>query len=110
MAWRNKVATSGAAHVLPELSREPQPASGTQGRLVINPIVYAEVSAGFDRIEDLDEAVPAADFEREHLPYQAAFVAGKAVKTGMAPITLRDASVLCGGSSPLRPANDHQAS
>jgi hypothetical protein len=45
---------------------------------VINPIVYAEFSTGFDRIEDLDDAVPAADFEHEHLPYQAAFVAGKA--------------------------------
>ena len=35
------------------------------GALVINPIVDAEVSAGFNRIEDLDDAVPAADFERE---------------------------------------------
>lgn len=48
------------------------------GRLVINPIVYAEVSTGFERIEDLDETIPAADFEREPLPYQAGFVAGKA--------------------------------
>jgi predicted nucleic acid-binding protein len=49
-----------------------------QGRLVINPIVYAEVSAGFDRIEDLDDAVPADDFDREPLPYEAGFLAGKA--------------------------------
>jgi predicted nucleic acid-binding protein len=48
------------------------------GLLVINPIVYAEVSTGFDRIEDLDDAVPADDFRREALPYEAAFVAGKA--------------------------------
>ena len=48
------------------------------GLLVINPIVYAEVSTGFDRIEDLDEAVPADDFQREALPYEAGFVAGKA--------------------------------
>jgi predicted nucleic acid-binding protein len=48
------------------------------GDLVINPIVYAEVSAGFDKIEDLDEAVPASDFEREQLPYEAGFLAGKA--------------------------------
>lgn len=48
------------------------------GQLVINPIVYAEVSAGFDRIEDLDESVPAEDFRREALPYEAGFVAGKA--------------------------------
>lgn len=48
------------------------------GQLVINPIVYAEVSAGFDRIEDLDDAVPADDFRREALPYEAGFLAGKA--------------------------------
>ncbi len=48
------------------------------GALVINPIVYAEVSTGFDRIEDLDDAVPVADFDREPLPYQAGFLAGKA--------------------------------
>ena len=49
-----------------------------EGRLVINPIVYAEVSTGFNRIEDLDDTIPASDFEREPLPYQAGFVAGKA--------------------------------
>ena len=48
------------------------------GALVINPIVYAEVSAGFDRIEDLDDSLPTEDFQREALPYEAAFVAGKA--------------------------------
>lgn len=46
--------------------------------LVINPIVYAEVSVGFDRIEDLDDAVPAGDFRREELPYEAGFLAAKA--------------------------------
>lgn len=49
-----------------------------QGRLVISPIVYAEVSAGFDRIEDLDEAIPKEFFGREPLPYEAGFLAGKA--------------------------------
>ncbi len=48
------------------------------GRLVINPIVYAEVSVGFDTIEDLDDAVPEDDFVREELPYEAGFLAGKA--------------------------------
>jgi predicted nucleic acid-binding protein len=52
--------------------------AGDAGTLVINPIVYAEVSAGFDRIEDLDDAVPADDFDGEPLPYEAGFVAGKA--------------------------------
>lgn len=49
-----------------------------EGRLVINPIVYAEVSTGFDRIEDLDDAVPVGEVERESLPYEAGFLAGKA--------------------------------
>ena len=49
-----------------------------EGPVVVNPIVYAEVSVGFDRIEELDEALPAAAFVREPLPYPAGFVAGKA--------------------------------
>ncbi len=48
------------------------------GQLVINPIVYAEISVGFDRIEDLDEVVPPTDFDREPLPYEAGFLAAKA--------------------------------
>jgi len=48
------------------------------GRIVINPIVYAEVSAGFDRIEDVDAALPAGDFRREPLPFPAGFLAAHA--------------------------------
>ena len=29
-----------------------------RGTVIINPIVYAEVSVGFDRIEDLDALLP----------------------------------------------------
>lgn len=46
--------------------------------LVINPLVYAEVSIGFERIEELEQALPAALFRRDVLPYEAAFLAGKA--------------------------------
>jgi predicted nucleic acid-binding protein len=49
-----------------------------EGDLVINPIIYAEVSAGFDRIEEVDAALPAGDFLREPLPYPAGFLAAKA--------------------------------
>ena len=45
---------------------------------MINPPVYAEASTGFEKIEDLDEAIPTAHFDREALPYEAGFVAGKA--------------------------------
>ncbi len=33
--------------------------AANRGHLVINPIVYAEGSAGFERIEDIEEALPA---------------------------------------------------
>ena len=46
-------------------------------RLVINPIVYAEVSIGFDRIESLDEALPVGYFDRRPLPWPAAFLAAR---------------------------------
>ena len=45
--------------------------------LAINPIIYAEVSIGFVRIEELDAALPAATFHRLPLPWEAAFLAGK---------------------------------
>jgi predicted nucleic acid-binding protein len=48
-----------------------------EGPLAINPVVYAEVSIRFGRIEDLDEALPADYFVRTALPWEAAFLAGK---------------------------------
>lgn len=48
------------------------------GPVVLNPIVYSEVSIGFDRIEDLDDALPPSHFGREDLPWAAGFLAGKA--------------------------------
>ena len=48
------------------------------GRVVVNPVVYAEVSVGFDTIEDLDDALPPSQFIREPLPFTAGFLAGKA--------------------------------
>ena len=49
--------------------------------LVINPIIYAEISVGLARIEDLDALFTAELFRREALPYSAAFLAGKAFAT-----------------------------
>ena len=54
---------------------------GQGGRLLIDPIVYAEVSIAFDRIEDLDALLPETIFHREDLPWEAAFLAGKAFRT-----------------------------
>ena len=43
----------------------------------INPIIYAEVSIGFLRIEEVDAALPGLTFHRLALPWEAAFLAGK---------------------------------
>lgn len=48
------------------------------GRVVINPLIYAEVSVGYETVEELEELLPASDYEREPLPYLAGFAAGKA--------------------------------
>lgn len=45
--------------------------------LVINPIIYAEVSMGFDRIEDVEMVLPMGFFRRDAVPWEAAFLAGK---------------------------------
>ena len=64
-------------------------------RLVINPIIYAEVSIRYSRIEDLEAALPKAMFQREALPYEAAFLAGKSFvsyrrRGGSKPLPLPD--------------------
>ncbi len=46
--------------------------------LVINPIILAEVSAGFRSMDEVDAALPGDTFVREALPFSAAFAAGKA--------------------------------
>lgn len=48
------------------------------GPLVINPIIYAEISVDFSTIEELDELVDEADLRRDPLPFEAGFLAGKA--------------------------------
>ena len=45
--------------------------------LAINPIIYLEVSVGFQRIEELDAALPPKSIHRLALPWEAGFLAGK---------------------------------
>ena len=59
-------------------SRSTVAALANESILVINPIIYAEVSVNFDRIEDVNEALPPDVFTREPLPYEAGFLAGNA--------------------------------
>jgi hypothetical protein len=53
-------------------------AAAESGPLYVNPVVYAEVSVRFTRVEDLEDALPAREFRRSPLPWAAAFLAGKA--------------------------------
>lgn len=59
-------------------SAEQLDACAERAELCINPIIYAEVSVGFERIEQLDDALPHAAFTRLELPWEAGFLAGKA--------------------------------
>lgn len=53
-------------------------AAANEATLVVNPLIYAEVSIAFGRIEEVEEALPPQVFHRAALPYSAAFLAGKA--------------------------------
>jgi predicted nucleic acid-binding protein len=50
--------------------------ASSHGRLIINPIIYAEVSVRFDSVEDFEEELPD-DLVKRALPWDAAFLAGK---------------------------------
>jgi len=52
----------------------------TLGPVLINPLVYAEVSTNYDTIEELDEVLPEEIFQRHPLPYAAGFLAAKAFR------------------------------
>jgi hypothetical protein len=58
-------------------SMEALAEQGDRDVLAINPIIYAEVSIGFLRIEEIDTALPPSTFHRLALPWEAAFLAGK---------------------------------
>jgi hypothetical protein len=48
------------------------------GGLVINPIIYAEIAAGFDDIESLEAAIAPFGLIRESMPWEAAFMTSQA--------------------------------
>lgn len=60
-----------------EWSRASLEREGERSILVINPIIYADVSHGYDRRNELDEALPEETYRREPLPWPAAFIASK---------------------------------
>lgn len=51
---------------------------GSGGSLIVNPIIYAEVSVAFPDRESMEQSLPATVYKREALPWEAAFPAGQA--------------------------------
>ncbi|MBM3510553.1 MAG: type II toxin-antitoxin system VapC family toxin [Alphaproteobacteria bacterium] len=69
-------------------------AASLTDRLIINPVIYAELSVGFTHIEDLDAVLATTDVALDPIPRPALFLAGKVfrayrkrggVKTGVLP-------------------------
>jgi predicted nucleic acid-binding protein len=52
-------------------------AAAVRSPLRINDVVYAELSVGFQRIEELDAVLAAAQIEIAPIPREALFLAGK---------------------------------
>ncbi len=61
-----------------EWSEEQLAVAANESILIVNPIIYAEVSINYDTVEELDIHLPLDRFRREPLPYIAGFLAGKA--------------------------------
>jgi len=59
-------------------SREQLARASDESIVVVNPIVYTELSIGYETVEALDEALSPLLIEREPLPFPAGFVAGRA--------------------------------
>lgn len=77
-----------------EWSIEQLEAASLRGPLLINDVIYAELSVRYSRIEDLDGFLGAAGLDMEAMPRPALFLAGKVfrryresggIRTGVLP-------------------------
>jgi predicted nucleic acid-binding protein len=59
-----------------EWSSSTLPQQAEAGMLVIDPVIYSEVSVRFAGIEELEEALASGVFEYRPIPREAAFLAG----------------------------------
>ncbi len=48
-----------------------------RGNIILNPVIYSEISIRFGRIEDLEALLPPDIFEYHPIPREASFLAGK---------------------------------
>lgn len=68
----------GADKQFGPVSRQVLSDCAEKGILVINPVIFAEVGACIDNLEELDTLLPQELFRRDPLPWEAAFLAGRA--------------------------------
>ena len=52
-----------------------------RGTLIVNSVIYAELSVGYDRVDEVDAALDAAGVELVEIPRPALFLAGKAFQS-----------------------------
>ena len=89
--------------ILDVVQDDPQWAAWSQGQLdaaalryilLVNPVIYAELSIAYKRIEELEAMLAAGGFRVEPIPREALFLAGKVfreyrrrggAKTGVLP-------------------------
>ena len=62
-------------------SQQQLSAAALRDRLAINPVVYAEFSSHFAKIEEIDAVLASADIAVTEMPRTALFLAGQAFKT-----------------------------
>lgn len=72
--------------ILDVVSNDPQWAAWSQDRLdaasinstlIINPVIYAELSIAYARIEELESLIERAGFRLDPIPREALFLAGR---------------------------------
>ncbi len=72
--------------ILDIISNDPQWADWSQARLdaaslnstlIINPVIYAELSIAYARIEELESLIQRAGFRLDPIPREALFLAGR---------------------------------
>ena len=62
-------------------SRECVREARREGRVVINPLIYAEVAGAYARQGEADRALSSGVYRRENLPWEAAFAAGRVFRS-----------------------------
>jgi len=71
----------GADAAFGESSRRTLADCADSGVLIVNQIVFAEVGALVESLEDLNDLLPEMLFRRESIPWEAAWLAGRAFQT-----------------------------